>query len=216
MAGVLKVLSRRTLLKLFLVLPFVRFLEGLLSRLVKSDAQAAVAGTRFKVASVSQLDKPWSTASFEYFVKVKGKDTKGDTVREEYLPGLVVRLPDDLARQRGAGAKEKFEVVNLYCTHQRCKIAFITDAADIEGMTGKKVTHPVFYCPCHRSLFDATKGAEPIKGSEAKLALWKFDFEIKGDDIIVTGVDPNVSSWAPGNPGGLGSEHPVRPGERGL
>ncbi len=83
-------------------------------------------------------------------------------------------------------------------------------------MTGQKLGHPVFYCPCHRSLFDATKGAEPMKGSEAKLALWKFDFEVKGDEIIVTGVDPKTSSWPAGNPGGLASEYPVRPGEQGL
>jgi Rieske Fe-S protein len=125
-------------------------------------------------------------------------------------------LPDDLAQQRGGGAKGKFEVVNLYCTHQRCKTAFISNADEIQGMTGQKVVHPVFYCPCHRSLFDVTKGAEPMKGSEAKLPLWKFDFEVKGDDIIVTGVDPKASTWDPGRAGGLSSEYPVRPGERGL
>jgi hypothetical protein len=55
-----------------------------------------------------------------------------------------------------------------------------------------------------------------MKGSEAKLPLWKFDFEVKGDDIIVTGVDPKASTWDPGRAGGLSSEYPVRPGERGL
>jgi len=216
MAKIFGALSRRSLLKLFLAVPFVKSLEVLAVRLLGLDAYAAESAPKLKVARVSQLDKPWSTAPFEYFVKVKGKDTKGDTVREEHLPGLVVRLPDDLAQQRGGGAKGRFEVVNLYCTHQRCKTAFISNAAEIQGMTGQKVVHPVFYCPCHRSLFDATKEAEPMKGSEAKLALWKFDFEVKGDDIIVTGVDPKASTWDPGRAGGLSSEYPVRPGERGL
>jgi Rieske Fe-S protein len=216
MARVFDALNRRTLLKLFLALPLIDLLESFLSRLLSSEAHAAAAGTRLAVAKLSQLDKAWSTAPFEYFVKVKGKDLKGDTVREEYLPGLVVRLPDDLARQRGGEPKGKFEVVNLYCTHQRCKTAFIGDVAEVHGMTGQKVEHPVFYCPCHRSLFDASKGAEPMAGSQAKLPLWKFNFEIKGDDLIVTGVDPKVSSWEAGNPGGLSSEYPVRPGERGL
>ena len=216
MAGIFKALSRRSLLKLFLAVPFVKSLEVLAVRLLGLDAYAAEAAPKLRVAKISQLDRPWSTAPFEYFVKVKGKDTKGDTVREEHLPGLVIRLPDDLAQQRGGGAKEKFEVVNLYCTHQRCKTAFIADPAEIQGMTGQKVAHPVFYCPCHRSLFDAAKWAEPMKGSEAKLALWKFDFEVRGDDIIVTGVDPKASTWDPGRAGGLSSEYPVRPGERGL
>jgi hypothetical protein len=55
-----------------------------------------------------------------------------------------------------------------------------------------------------------------MEGSQAKEPLWKFNFELKGDDIVVTGVDPKVASWEPGNPGGLSSEYPVRPGERGL
>ncbi|MGH7829839.1 MAG: hypothetical protein ACREP8_06635, partial [Candidatus Binatia bacterium] len=102
------------------------------------------------------------------------------------------------------------------CTHQRCKTAFIANAAEIQGMTGQKIAAPVFYCPCHRSLFDATKGGAPMEGSEAKLPLWKFEFEVKGDDIIVTGVDPKTAAWNPGRAGGLTSEYPVRLGERGL
>ena len=212
----LRDLNRRSMLKLLMALPFVKFFERLILHLSGTDARAAVPPANFKVAKVSQLEKPWSTASFEYFIKIKGKDVKGDTIREEYLPGLVLRLPDDVAQQRGGGVKDRFAVVNLYCTHQRCKTAFIKDPSEIAGMTGQKIVHPVFYCPCHRSLFDATKEAEPIKGSEAKEALWKFNFEVKGDDIVVTGVDPKTSSWPAGNPGGLASEYPVRPGEPGL
>jgi Rieske Fe-S protein len=216
MAGILAALNRRSLLKVFLALPFVRLPELLTGKRFGPQAYAGEAAPRLKVAKVSQLDRPWSTARFEYSIKVKSKDIRGDTLNEEHLPGLVVRLPDDVARQRGTDAKAKFEVVNLYCTHQRCKTAFISDTAEIQGMTGQKIDRPVFYCPCHRSLFDAANGAEPMKGSEAKLALWKFDFEIKGDDVIVTGVDPKAATWNPGRAGGLTSEYPVRPGERGL
>jgi Rieske Fe-S protein len=216
MSRVFEDLSRRGLLKGFLALPLVKFFESLILRQNGTGVHAAVPPPNLKVAKVSQLERPWSTVSFEYFIKVQGKDIKGDTIREEYLPGIVVRLPDDVAQQRGGGVKSRFEVVNLYCTHQRCKTAFIRDPNEIQSMIGQKVAHPVFYCPCHRSLFDPTKSAEPIKGSEAKEALWKFNFEVKGDDIVVTGVDPKTSSWPAGNPGGLVSEYPVRPGEPGL
>jgi Rieske Fe-S protein len=217
MERVLKTLSRRSLIKLLLALPFAQWLQDLLSQITGSDAYAASSDFKpLKVARVSQLDKPWSTAPFEYFVKVKGKDIKGDTIREEHLPGLVVRLPDDLAQKQGGGTKGKFDIVALYCTHNRCKTAFISDANEIRGMVGKNVANPVYFCPCHRSLFDAAKGAAPMEGSQAKEPLWKFNFELKGDDIVVTGVDPKVASWEPGNPGGLSSEYPVRPGERGL
>jgi Rieske Fe-S protein len=216
MSQVFMYLSRRSLMKVLLALPLAEFLHPLISRLTAMSAHAADSPANLKVAKVSRLAKPWSTASFEYFTKIPGKDVKGETIREEYLPGLVVRLPDDVAQQRGGGVKGRFEVVNLYCTHQRCKTAFIKDSTEIQNMIGHKVDHPVFYCPCHRSLFDATKGAKPMKGSEAKEALWKFNYEVKGDDIIITGVDPKTSSWPAGNPGGLASEYPVRPGEPGL
>ncbi|MGH7829888.1 MAG: ubiquinol-cytochrome c reductase iron-sulfur subunit [Candidatus Binatia bacterium] len=216
MARIFAALSRRSLLRLALAVPFVESLGLLLERFLGLNAYAAEAAPRLKVAKVSRLDRPWSTAPFEYSIKVEGKDIKGDRIGEEHLPGLVVRLPDDLAQQRAGGTKGKFEVVNLYCTHQRCKTAFIRDAAEIQGMTGQKIVQPVFYCPCHRSLFDATKEGAPMEGSEAKLPLWKFEFEVKGDDIIVTGIDPKTAAWNPGRAGGLTSEYPVRPGERGL
>lgn len=209
-------LSRRGLLRLFLALPVVRLVESFLGPVLGTGRKVSMAATAVKVAKLSQLDKPWSTAAFEYFVKVKHKNLKGETVNEEYLPGLVIRLPDELAQKKGKGAKGKFDVVNLHCTHQRCKTVFITDLGEIHALTALKVEHPVFYCPCHRSLFDPTKEGEPMKGSPAKLPLWKFDFEIKGDDILVTGVDPKAATWDPGNPTGLTSEFPVRAGERGL
>ena len=209
-------ISRRNLLKLFLALPLSRPLEKFLGRLLGLGPDEVVAATSLKVAKISQLQKPWGTAAFEYSVRLERKNVKGAAVNEEYLPGLVVRLPDDLAQKRGGGVKEKFYAVSLLCTHQRCKTAFIPDPTEIAAVSERKVENPVFFCPCHASLFDATKEAEPMKGSEAKLPLWKFDFQVKGDDIIITGVDPKAATWDPGRAGGLSSEYPVRPGERGL
>lgn len=50
----------------------------------------------------------------------------------------------------------------------------------------------------------------------AKGPLWKFEFDVKGDNILVTGIDPKASQWEPGPQGQLFSEYPVRPGEPGL
>lgn len=208
-------LKRRSLLKLFFVLPFVKFLEDLAGRFLRMDAYAAVSETRLKVAKLSQLEKPWSTVRFEYFMKVKAKSTVGDTVNEEHLPGLVVRLPDDIAQKKGGGQKAKFQVVSLYCTHNRCRTNFVSDPAEIATMIEAKAPGPVFYCGCHQTIFDPAQEAKPISGP-AKEPLWKFNFEIKGDDLIITGIDPKAAVWNPGRAGGLGSEYPVRPGERGL
>lgn len=209
-------MDRRKLLKVALALPLVNFFGGFLNRVLGSGPRPALAAGELKVAKVSELNRPWSTAAFEYFIKVKSRNVKGEAVNEEHLPGLVVRLPDDVAQSRGGGAGAKFQVVNLYCTHQRCKVAFVTDPGEIQAMTGNRPAGPVFFCPCHQSLFDPAKDAQPTQGSPAKAALWKFDFKIRGDDILVTGLDPKAALWEPGNPGGLSSEYPVREGERGL
>lgn len=215
MATIFRTLTRRNLLKLSLALPLVRLFENLLAPLFGMGRNVALADTPLKVAKLSQLEKPWSTVRFEYFVKVKAKSTVGETVNEEHLPGLAVRVPDDIAQKKGGGAKAKFQVVSLYCTHQRCKTTFVTDPAEIETMIGTKPKGPVFYCGCHQSLFDVTEDAKPILGP-AKEPLWKFEFDIRGDDLIVTGIDPKAAVWNPGRAGGLSSEYPVRSGERGL
>lgn len=207
-------MDRRRLLKLLLALPLANTVEGWLTRLLESGT--AHAASELKVAKVSQLDKPWSTASFEYFVKVKAKNLKGEAVNEEYLPGLVIRLPDDVARKRGAGPKTRFQVINLYCTHQRCVTAFIPDPNEIYAVSGRKPEGPAIFCPCHMSIFDVTRDAAPTPGSPTQVPLWKFTFEVRGDDIVVTGLEPGAAAWEAGSRGGLSSEYPVRPGEKGL
>jgi Rieske Fe-S protein len=215
MSKIIGTLSRRSLLRLVSALPVVKLLERYLGALIGCGEKSANAATVLNVVKVSQLSKPWSSKAFEYFVRVKMKSTEGDTVNEEHLPGLVIRLPDDIAAKRGGGSKGKFQVVSLYCTHQRCKTAFVSDPAEVEAMMGVRPEGPVFYCGCHQSLFDVAQDAKPVLGP-AKEPLWKFEFDIKGDDIVVTGVDPKAAVWNPGRAGGLSSEYPVRPQERGL
>jgi Rieske Fe-S protein len=213
MDKILRLVSRRGLLKLGLALPLVNFFE----RLVGKPALAAETGrTQIKVATVSDLKGPWSTRPFEYRLKVKTQDVyKKEIVTEETLPGLVVRLPDDVAQKRGGGAKARFEVLDLHCSHERCVTAFINDPKEAQAVAGVEPKGAVAYCPCHRSVFDLTDEAKPIKGP-AKAPLWKFDFVVKGNEIVVTGIDPKASQWAAGNLGGLMAEYPTREGEPGL
>lgn len=216
MARIFRVLSRRGLLKLFLALPFVRFLENYLAPIIGLGTNVAAAAAPLKVAKVSELKQPWSSVRFTYSVKVQTKDVyKKEMVTEESIPGLVVRLPDALAEKRGGGVKGKYEVVNLHCSHERCVTAYITDGKEIRAVADIEAKNPVAYCPCHRSVFDLAEKGKAIKGP-AKTPLWMFEFDIKGDDIVVTGIDPKASIWDPGRPGGLTVEYPVRPGEPGL
>ncbi|MGH7832673.1 MAG: Rieske (2Fe-2S) protein [Candidatus Binatia bacterium] len=213
MERIFRLVSRRGVLKLFLALPLLNFLEKLLD---KHPQAAETTRAQMKVGKVSDLKTPWSTRPFEYRLKVKTQDVyKKDVVIEETVPGLVVRLPDDVAQKRGGGVKARFEVIDLHCSHQRCVTALIADPKEAHAVADIEPKGAVVYCPCHRSVFDLTQEAKPIKGP-AKAALWKFDFDVKGDDIVVTGIDPRASQWAAGNLGGLMSEYPTRDGEPGL
>jgi Rieske Fe-S protein len=216
MARILQAVSRRSLLKLFMALPFVQFLDSYLARLIGLGSNAAMAATPLKVAKISELKQPWDAARFAYRLTRRTKDVYGKEFNvEESIPGLVIRLPDELAEKRGGGIKGKFYMVNLHCTHERCVTSYLTDKGEIRALSATEAKNPVAYCPCHRSVFDLAEGGKVIKGP-AKGSLWTFDFDIRGDDIVVTGLDAKASNWDPGRPGALGSEYPVRPGEPGL
>jgi len=213
METIFRALSRRSLLKLLLALPFAKIAESYLAPFLR---RAMAGEAPLKVAKVSELKQPWSSARFTYRLRVKTKDAyKQDVVTEESVPGLVIRLPDGLAEKMGGGPKGRFYVVNLHCSHERCVTAYITDKSEVRAVADLDVKNPVAFCPCHRSVFDLAQGGKPVKGP-AKEPLWKFSFDVKGDDIVITGLDAKASMWQPGRPGGLTVEYPVRPGEPGL
>lgn len=216
MSRMFRSLSRRSLLKFFLAVPFTDLLEPYLARLLRSGSDSAAAATPgLRVAKVSELKQPWSSVSFTYRVKRQIPDVyKKQTTVEESVPGLVVRLPDEIA-DKGGGVKGKFRVIDLHCTHERCVATYVADNSEIRALADMSSKNPVVYCPCHRSVFDPAAGEKVIKGP-AKAPLWKFDFDIQGDEIVVTGLDAKASSWDPGRAGTLGAEYPVRTGEPGL
>lgn len=216
MARLFDAMSRRGMLKLLLALPLARTLENFFFQVLGSARDTATAATALRVARVSELKRPWDWARFTYQIKVRARDVYNqEAVIDQAVPGIVIRLPDDLAEGRGGGPKAKFAVIDLHCTHERCETAYLTDKEEIRAVANMEAKNPVAYCPCHRSVFDLTQEGKAVKGP-AKQPLWKFEFDVKGDDIVVTGLDPKASAWEPGRMGGLTSEYPVRPGEPGL
>lgn len=216
MARLWDAVSRRGLLKLLLALPLASVAERLRVRLFGWENEAAAAAVTMKVARISELKRPWDSARFTFNTKVKTTDVYNqETVEDLAVPGLVVRLSDEVAEKTGGEMKAKFAVLDLHCTHERCVAAFVANPKEARALADIEPKNPIIYCPCHRSVFDVAQGAKPVKGP-AKEPLWKFNFDVKGDDIVVTGLDPKASMWAPGRAGGLTSEYPVRPGEPGL
>ena len=80
--------------------------------------------------------------------------------------GVVVADEEVVVTQPTAG---EFKVFTAVCTHSGCLVGDVTDTIN---------------CPCHGSTYDLTTG-EPT-GGPAPSALDPVDFEIDGDQVVLT------------------------------
>ncbi len=80
--------------------------------------------------------------------------------------GVVVADEEVVVTRPKAG---EFKVFTAVCTHSGCLVGDVTDTIN---------------CPCHGSTYDITTG-EPT-GGPAPSALDAVDFEISGDQVVLT------------------------------
>jgi Rieske Fe-S protein len=59
------------------------------------------------------------------------------------------------------------------CPHEQCQVDLVTDQAQLARMVRGAVTHPLFECGCHQSVFDAAADGEKISG-ETPRGLYRF------------------------------------------
>lgn len=123
--------------------------------------QAAEAGA--VTLPLDRLQSPWDSVPF--------------TFGAEALPGLGLRLPGGM-----------LVVLSRVCPHQKCFTDFIKDPAQVLRETTYEPSGPVLVCPCHASIFDLLDGGKVIFGP-APRPPDRFKFEIKGDKVVVTGLE---------------------------
>lgn len=202
--------TRRWFLEFLATVPLIGSVVPMFSR------SAGAAGSK-KVAELSQLTKPWSTVGFRYKAMVSQKLASGKEVMgEENIPGIVIRLPDDIAAKRGSGDKAKYAVIDLHCSHRRCETTLIRDTKELHAITGRKFDRPAILCPCHFSVFEIDNGLKPTAGARAKKPLAEFHFEIQGDALVVTGLPMGASKFGSGRLGSPGGEYSSPIGSVGL
>lgn len=202
--------TRRGVLKFLAAIPLIGALVPMFSN------PAGAAGGK-KVAKLSQLAKPWSTVSFRYKARVSQTVASGkEVVGDENIPGIVIRLPDDIAAKRGGGEKAKYAVIDLHCSHRRCETNFISDTKELYAITGRKFDRPVILCPCHFSIFEIDNGLKPAKGARANKPLAEFLYKIEGGEILVTGLPKGASEFGSGRLGSPSGEYAAPKGSRGL
>ena len=139
------------------------------------------AGTKFRVARVTDLKKPGDAKAFDYPVKI------GSSLQS--LPAILVRVSKP--QLGGLSLKDThFIALSRICTHQSCTCDFITKPEiasmaykyrPLEGM-------PILGCACHFSAFDPEKAGESVSGPALK-PLPRLQIELRDQDVFAVGIE---------------------------
>ena len=139
------------------------------------------AGTKFRVARVTDLKKPGEAKTFDYPVKI------GSSLQS--LPAILVRVSKP---QLGGLSLNNthFIALSRICTHQSCTCDFITKP-EIASMAYKYRPlegTPILGCACHFSAFDPEKAGESVSGPALK-PLPRLQLELRNQDVFAVGIE---------------------------
>ena len=139
------------------------------------------AGTKFRVARVTDLKKPGDAKAFDYPVKI------GSSLQS--LPAILVRVSKP--QLGGLSLKDThFIALSRICTHQSCTCDFITKP-EIASMAYKYRPlegTPILGCACHFSAFDPEKAGESVSGPALK-PLPRLQLELRNQDVFAVGLE---------------------------
>jgi len=197
-----------------LVSPLLRFLKPNVERfqIYAPTAQDVARGEAISVAKLSEVAKPWD---FKYFVfSQKYPQYTPEGFKAASVPGVVIRLPSklklyDTASGRGPlswvreiGKPPKVTetdvvVFSSICPHLGCIFNYVANYREVTSGYGGFVPppnrrHALMACPCHLSIYDPADPQLPgrVLSGPAPRPPRTFLFEIQGDDIVVTDVEP--------------------------
>ena len=197
-----------------IVSPLLRFLKPNVERfkIYAPTAHDTPRGETVTAAALSEVAKPWDFKYFVFTQKYPQYTPQG--FRAASVPGLVVRLPSQLtlydpATGRGplAWAREIGKVPKVtesdiivfsrICPHLGCIYNFVANWKEITAGYGGFVPapsrqHALMGCPCHLSIYDPADKQQPgrVLSGPAPRPPRTFLFEIQGENIVVTDVEP--------------------------
>jgi Rieske Fe-S protein len=151
------------------------------------------------VGKVSVLAKPFDFFYFTYVEKYVQYDPTG--YKASNVPGVAVRLPQKVKFENAQGftgyqGETDIALFQRICPHLGCIFNFIPDYHEVTAGYGGYVPpnpekHSLMACPCHLSIYDPSYPGDPgnvISGPAPRGARY-FQYEIRGDDIVVTGME---------------------------
>jgi Rieske Fe-S protein len=216
--------DRRGLLKTLITLPVIAGVLAILSPFVRYlkpnnkpfqvplTAPDVPEGGAQVVGKTTSLEKPFDYFYFTYILRYPQYDPS--KFKEANIAGVAVRLPNKVKFVQPDSGFVGFEgetdiaLFQRICPHLGCIFNFIPDWHEVTAGYGGYVPpsserHSLMACPCHLSIYDPSFPNYPgnvISGPAPRGARF-FRFEIKGEDIIVTGAEEGGIAHAP-PPGG--------------
>ena len=204
--------NRRGLLRILIALPIVGGLLAVLSPLLRflkpNDGpfqlpltkQDEPQGGAQVVGQTASLQKPWDYFYFTYVQQYPQYDPTG--YKKANIAGMAVKLPKKVKFVNASGfvgyAQGETDIVlfQRICPHLGCIFNFVPDWHEVTAGYGGYVPpdfqkHSLMACPCHLSIYDPLYPKDPgtvISGPAPRGARY-FQFEIRGEDIVVTGME---------------------------
>lgn len=197
-----------------IVSPLLRFLKPNVERfkIYAPTAQDVPKGEAVVAGVLSEVPKPWD---FKYFVFTqKYPQYTSEGFKAASVPGVVIRLPfklklydpatgrGPLAWAREIGKRPKVTesdviVFSRICPHLGCIFSYVPNWKEITAGYGGYVPadsrkHALIGCPCHLSIYDPADREVPgrVLSGPAPRPPRTFLFEIQGDKIVATDVEP--------------------------
>ncbi len=144
-----------------------------------------------RVATTAELDRPWDAKEFIFDQGMIEYTPAG--IQTSRIPGLIVRLPDDVAEQQNDG--NPYAAFSRICPHLGCIFKYKTDPNEVESKFNFRPKNPVCACPCHLSVFDLAQKDKTF-GTVGKVVSGpaprpprKFTFHVDGKGIVVTDLE---------------------------
>jgi Rieske Fe-S protein len=169
-------------------------------------------GEATAIATVRDVANPWDSKYFVFTQKYPQYTPEG--FKAANVPGVVVRLPYpitlyDPATGQGplSWAKEigktpkvtqsDLIIFSRICPHLGCIYNYVSNYKEVTAGYGGYVPpperqHALMACPCHLSIYDPADRNLPgrVVSGPAPRAPRTFLFEIRGEQIVVTDVEP--------------------------
>jgi Rieske Fe-S protein len=186
--------------------PLLRFLKPNIEPLkIYAPTLLDVAkGETKAVATLNEVAEPWSSKYFVFTQKYPQYTPEGFIAAN--VPGVVIRLPFKLqlpvkwAEAIGktpAVTESDIIVFSRICPHLGCIFNYVPNWREVTAGYGGYVPpeprqHALMACPCHLSIYDPADRQVPgrVLSGPAPRPPRSFLFEIRGQEIVVTDVEP--------------------------